>query len=183
MISKAARRYSNALYSLAAESNKVDELAGDFRQMLALIDANRELELFFHTPAVSKMKKRAVVNEMFKGRIGTLSYNFLELLISRSREALTHDIMTDFLNLKKEKEGIVDVNVKTAVELTDSEKSALEQKINAYTGKKSELKFGIDKEIIGGFVAGIGDTVLDASIRRQLEMLREKFKSGEFSSN
>jgi F0F1-type ATP synthase delta subunit len=36
----------------------------------------------------------------------------------------------------------------------------------------------VDKAIKGGLVVRIGDTVLDASVRRQLEILRERFLSG-----
>lgn len=183
MISKASRRYSNALYSLGEERSVLNEMASDFEELLSLTKSNKELSLFFTSPAISKLKKRAVLKELFEGKINQLSYNFLVLLVNRGREALTMDIMNDFLALKKEKEGILDVHITTVVDLNDDEKAALTGKVNGYTGKKCEMDYKIDKSIIGGFVANFGDTVLDASIKRQLEVLRDKFRSGEYSVN
>ena len=92
-------------------------------------------------------------------------------------------IFEDFINLRKEKEGIVDVLVKTSIQLNDDEKLKMKQKIDSYTKLKSDLTFEIDNSIIGGFVAKINDTILDASIKRQLERLKEKFKQGDFILN
>jgi F-type H+-transporting ATPase subunit delta len=183
MISKAARRYSNALYSIAEEKSRVSELAKDFTYVLDLIRSNRELELFFQSPVINNAKKVAAVKEIFGNKTGDMTMNFLYLLIKRGRESLTKDIMTDFLNLKKEKEGILDVSVKSAITLSDDEKKSLSQKIDEYTGKKSDMKYEVDKSIVGGFIANINDTILDASIRRQLEILRDKFRSGDYSLN
>ena len=77
----------------------------------------------------------------------------------------------------------MNVSVKSAVALSEEEKKSLGNKIDSYTGKKSDMTYEVDKSIIGGFVANINDTILDASIKRQLEMLRDKFRSGDFSLN
>ena len=107
----------------------------------------------------------------------------MNLLLEKRRGDLTLEIFRDFIKLNKEKEGIVDVNVKTTIELSDSEKTAMKAKIDSYTKRNSILNFEIDKSIIGGFVAKIDDTILDASIKRQLELLKEKFKKGDFVLN
>ncbi len=183
MISKAARRYSLALYSLAEEKSSIEQVVNDFSSINSLLSGNRELQLFFHSPAVSRQKKLNIVKEIFEGNLNQLSYNFLRLLVTRGRESLTGDIVEDFLNLRKEKAGIINVSVSSAIELSDEDKAMLTKKIDGYTGKKSEFKYKTDPLLIGGFVAKIGDTVLDASVRRQLDLLKEKFRSGEYRAN
>lgn len=183
MNSKAARRYSIALYDAASEKGQLDALTNDFVKSLELINTNKDLELFFESPVVSRMKKTAVVKDIFGGKVSDLTMTFLNLLISRGRESLTKDIFEDFINLKKEKEGIVDVTVKTSVGLSDDEKKNMKEKIESFTKKKSNMNFEIDKDIIGGFVAKINDTVLDASLKRQLEKLKVKFREGDFVLN
>jgi F-type H+-transporting ATPase subunit delta len=49
--------------------------------------------------------------------------------------------------------------------------------------KKVRVRFAVDMAIKGGLVVRIGDTVLDASVRRQLEILRERFVAGDPHSN
>lgn len=183
MITKAARRYTTALYGVAEEQGKLDEVTKDIENSLSLINSNKDLELFFASPVVSKAKKLDLVNEIFGKYISELTMSFLTLLVMRRRESLTKGIFEDFINLQKEKNGIVDVQVKTSVALNDEEKSRMKQKIDAYTKLKGNLNFEIDKNIIGGFVAKINDTILDASIKRQLEKLKEKFKHGDFILN
>lgn len=183
MISKAARRYTIALYSVAEEKGVLNEVTSDISKVIDLINSTRELKLFFASPIVNKNKKLNLVKEIFGGSINELTMNFMNLLIVRRREALTKDIFTDFINLRKEKEGIVDVLVSTSIELNDDEKAHMKQRIDAYTNLKGDLSFEIDKNIIGGFVAKIKDTVLDASIKRQLEKLKKRFKEGDFVLN
>ncbi|MBS1518777.1 MAG: ATP synthase F1 subunit delta [Bacteroidetes bacterium] len=183
MISKAARRYTTALYSIAEETGKTADISKDVEFCLGLINSNRELELFFVSPVISKIKKTEAIKGIFGGRISELIMNFLLIIVDRRRESLVKDIFTDYLNLQKQKQGIVDVHVKTSVELNQQEKENMKKSIEAYTKLKSDITFGLDSSIIGGFLAKIDDTVLDASIKRQLENLRNRFRSGDYSLN
>lgn len=183
MKSKASRRYSLALYGVAEEKAKLGEVTKDINFAINLIKDNHELELFFDSPVIPKNKKLEVVKNIFGNKLSILTMNFMNLLIERRRGALTREIFEDFIKLKKEREGIVDVKVKTSVELNDNEKANMKSKIESYTKLKGELTFEIDKSIIGGFVAKIDDTILDASIKRQLEILKNKFKQGDFVLN
>lgn len=183
MITKAARRYTIALYGVAMEKGNLDEVTRDIEKILGLINTNKDLELFFHSPIVSKSKKLSLVKEIFGGNVSQLTMDFMILLITRRREFLLKGIFQDFINLRKEKEGIVDVEVKTSIPLNDEEKLKMKQKIDSFTKLKSNLSFEIDDTIIGGFVAKINDTILDASIKRQLERLKEKFKHGDYILN
>jgi len=183
MITKAARRYTTALYEVSEEKGITAEVANDIEKILLLINSNKDLELFFHSPIVSKIKKLSLINEIFGGNVSKLTMDFMILLITRRREALLKGIFQDFINLKKEKDGIVDVEVKTSVTLNDEEKLKMKQKIDSYTKLKSNLSYEIDSSIIGGFVAKINDTILDASIKRQLERLKERFRHGDYILN
>jgi len=183
MITKAARRYTTALYEVSEEKGNTSEVANDIEKILVLINSNKDLELFFHSPIVNKDKKLSLINEIFGGNVTKLTMDFMILLVTRRREALLKGIFQDFINLKKEKDGIVDVEVKTSVPLNDEEKLKMKQKIDSFTKLKSNLSYEIDNSIIGGFVAKINDTILDASIKRQLERLKDRFRHGDYILN
>ena len=78
-----------------------------------------------------------------------------------------------------EKSGIVAGKLVTAVALSDARKVELKDRLEKQTGKKLVLDFGTDAEILGGIVLQIGDSVLDASLRAQLNILKETIKRGE----
>lgn len=183
MHSKASRRYSLALYGLSEEKGLTEEVTKDITFAVNLITSNRDLELFFESPVIPKHKKLSVVKEIFGGKISKLTGDFINLLIERRRGGIAVEVLKDFIQLKKEKDGIVDVKVRTSYELDDREKSDMKGKIDSYTGLKGNMIFETDKSIIGGFVALIKDTVLDASIKRQLEILKNRFRQGDFELN
>ncbi|MDZ4711328.1 MAG: ATP synthase F1 subunit delta [bacterium] len=183
MLSKAARRYSIALYEVAESQGNIEQVSKDISDILGLINSNTNFALFLSSPVINRIKKTEIVKEIFGGKVSELTMSFMVLLLSRGREKLTRDVFFDFLNLKKEKNGIVDVSIRSAVELNDEEKARMKEKIDGYTHLKSDMTFEIDKSIIGGFIAKINDTVLDASIKRQLERLKIKFREGDFILN
>lgn len=183
MNSKIARRYSLALYEEAEIRSILDDVAVDALTVISLIDSSRELELFFKSPIIDKDKKQSIVTEIFEGKINKLSLHMLLLLITRKREPETKNVFEDFLDLKNEKDGILKADVTTAIELNDEEKKNIKTKIDNYSKLNSQPTFRVDDSLVGGFKIKINDTILDASITRQLELLSKKFKEGDISLN
>ncbi|MBU1179739.1 F0F1 ATP synthase subunit delta, partial [Patescibacteria group bacterium] len=69
------------------------------------------------------------------------------------------------------KNGIAKLKIKSAFPID----SQLVDKIAAtFKLKKYELETEIDKNLIGGFVAKYGDSLIDASIKHQLKCLHSK---------
>ena len=102
----------------------------------------------------------------------------MNLLISKSREVILADLIEQFKELHDEKLGIVNVEVRTVVELGYAQEKDLRAQLERITGKKARLQFVIDKAIKGGLIVRIGDTVFDASVSHQLERIREQFVAG-----
>ena len=176
MLSKAIRRYSLALYEAALDADKLDEVAGDAENLTNLVKSSSDLRLFFQSPVINKEKKEKVISALFKEKISALTFDFIRLLVKNNRENLLVEIMDCYLEQKNNSEGIVKATVKTAVKIDDIEKKKITEKINSFTGMKSIPEFTTEKDLIGGFTIKVKDIVIDASIKRQLENLRGKFK-------
>jgi F-type H+-transporting ATPase subunit delta len=183
MFARISRRYSIALYEEAKSISELDKVAGDVDSVINIVDENRQLELFFGSPIIDQQKKTAITREIFEGKISKTMLNFILLLIERHRDGQILEILKDFQDLKNEKDGIVAVDVTSAVELTDEEKKLVKEKIDNYTKLNSKPTFKVQPDIIGGFVVKIKDVILDASIRHQLEILRKRFKEGSIALN
>lgn len=183
MFQKIARRYSNALYGDALATKKLEKISSDAAVILDAVNNSRELELFFKSQIIDKTKKEEIVKAIFGNKVDSLSVNFLLLLIERGREEYIKEILEDYQNLENQKNGVVKVEITTAVELSKDEKESLKEKIDGYTGLKSTAVYKLDRNLIGGFVVKISDVILDASIKRQLELLKKKLKEGELILN
>jgi F-type H+-transporting ATPase subunit delta len=78
----------------------------------------------------------------------------------------------------QERSGVVLAQITSARELPENEKSELQSNLERLTGKRVNINFGIDENIIGGVVTRIGSTVYDGSVRTQLQNLREQLVNG-----
>lgn len=179
---KVARRYNLALYDIASEQKSVDAVKKDFEDIKRTVTGSKELETFLKTPIIKLDKKAAVIDALFKGKVNDLTLKFLSVLSQKNRINILTEIADDFIKLVNDKQGIVTAKIKTAIELSDGEKKSLADKLKSYTGKDITASYSVDPSIKGGFIAQIDDKIIDASITRQLELLREKFAQGTFNN-
>jgi F-type H+-transporting ATPase subunit delta len=176
MLSKAIIRYSTALYQAAEQDKKLGIIAEDSVNLIGLMKSSRDLRLFFASPIIKNVKKIKIAESLFKDKVSQLCFEFIKLLIIQNREGLIVEILDGFLDLKNNSEGKVKASVKTAVQFDDKEMKKIKEKIDGFTGKNSIADFAEDKSLIGGFTIQVKDVVLDASIKRQLDNLRNRFK-------
>jgi F-type H+-transporting ATPase subunit delta len=54
----------------------------------------------------------------------------------------------------------------------------LQKRLEAYTSRTVRMKLNVDPLLQGGVVVQIGDTVLDGSVRHQLNVLKNRFIAG-----
>jgi F-type H+-transporting ATPase subunit delta len=179
---KVARRYAEAAYGLAEEQKLGDRFASDLAVIQDAIKSSREFVAFLKSPIISRERKRSVLSEVFKSRLSDFTFNFLNLLVEKGREELVGDIAGEFFKIRDDRQGLVTLDVRAAVEMDSDQQKMIVKRFESLTGKKIRAAFSIDKQLKGGFVARIGDTVYDGSLLRQLELLRERFAEGVASN-
>jgi F-type H+-transporting ATPase subunit delta len=78
-------------------------------------------------------------------------------------------------DLVKEHLGRVEVEVTTAVELTDDEVERIKERLaRSLEGREVILQTSVDPNILGGAVFRFGGRMIDSSIRGRLASLREE---------
>jgi hypothetical protein len=82
-----------------------------------------------------------------------------------------------FETLKATDEGTLDAEIIVASKPTDKEVDTLVKSLEKKFNKKIDAKVTIDEAIIGGIKVIVGDTVIDASVREQLQNLAYALKS------
>ena len=175
---RAARRYAAALMSVAEERNAIERIAADLALIEPVLRDVRAFRLFLASPVVSSGKKRAVLTELFGKGICAETASFVNLLVTKQREMVLLEIIEEFQVLREKKLGIVPVDVSTAVELIPVQEEKLRAELEKYTGKSVRLRLSVNGALRGGLRFQVGDTVVDASVRRQLELLHDRFVQG-----
>jgi F-type H+-transporting ATPase subunit delta len=175
---RVARRYATALMSSAASDTSVDVLARDLDLIGGTLASSRELRLLVASPVVKAGKKGEIFAELFGKTISKETQAFLDLLIDKQREEHLPAIITEFRVLCDVRRGIVNAHVTSAADISPAQEKLLQKELGRITGKDVRLSTAVDATLRGGLVVRVGDTVLDASLRRQLEILRERFLAG-----
>ncbi len=178
-----ARRYARALYEHAERTTKTDVVDDDMELIRRSLDDADELARFFRSPVISREKKRDVVRELFSQRIDPVTLEFLEMLIRKKREDVFPEIAQAYRSLRDEQLGLVEATARTPRELSGAEQDDIAKAVGRLTGREVRLAVVTDESLIGGIVIRVGDTVYDGSVRRQLEMLRDRMEVGSISLN
>lgn len=175
---RVSRRYAQALMAIAAEQKSVDAVAADLASIGATLAASRDLQLLVASPVIQEGKKLSIFRELWEPRVGRVTMAFLSLLVTKRRETILPGVIEEYLALRDAAQGVLVAEVQTAVQMTGEQEAALVKRLETYTKKKIRMQKSTDPAIRGGMVVRIGDTVLDGSVRRQLERLRERFLEG-----
>ena len=98
------------------------------------------------------------------------------MLAEKNRAGEIEEIAREFERLVAEEEGILGVELTTAVELSDEEARDVIEQIEKASGRKVEATRNVDPDLIGGLVLQVGSLRLDASVRGRLNRLRRELK-------
>ena len=176
-------RYAVSLLETAIEKKNLDVITIDMQLLVDTLRKNKKLELMLESPVIRPELKLKILKEIFDNKISKDSMNFIEFVISKQREDLLQSMGDRFLELRDEHLGIANVIVTAASEFTNEQKNVLQSRLEKILNKKVRLNFKIDLDVVGGFIAKVGDTLYDASIKHQLELLKKQFLTGDLSLN
>lgn len=168
---RVASRYAHSLLDLAIEQNALEKVREDAKQILSVVNENRDLRAMLESPVIPGDKKSAVLKEIFKG-VSPLMISFLSLLTKHSRENSLDQILTVFVTQYNEHKGVQKAIVTSAVGLDEKLRKEVLEIVKKQTSSEVELVEKIDKSLIGGFTLKFGDRQIDSSIARSLRNLK-----------
>ena len=175
MVSKAARRYANALIVTAIEQDLLEEIKEDMQLIHQTISDSSELTLFLKSPLIKNDVKKSALESIFEDKINNLTSNLISILSDKSRENLLLGISEGFMELYNDHHNIIEVDVKTAFDLDDKQKKSLISELEKVTGKTIEMRIEKNEDLIGGLSVRIEDTVYDGTAKYKLNQLKHKF--------
>ena len=163
-------RYARMLFDLASDKGVLEQVRNDFEQIYTLVREIKELDKYLENPVVRPSQKMEMFKIIFSG-VQPITISFLELLLKNNRERILGFIAHRFIQEYKERKGIRQGSLKTAVAVTDAMKKSILDQMNKTFKCQIELDCEVDKELIGGFVFRMDDQQFDASIATKLQSL------------
>ena len=168
-------QYANALADIAMEQGAVEPAARQLQEFSAAYMESPELQNYLDSPAISPENKRAVL-EKIAARMGASKVvrNFLFVVSDHGRSRDFPQIADSFQDVVRERQGIADAKIFSAVRLSEGQKTELTQKLTQLTGKTVDPNYFIDPELLGGVLVRVGDTIYDGSLRNRLQQMQAK---------
>ncbi len=169
----AHRVYAEALLEAAGEKGRLAEVREELADFAEAVESNDELRAFLRNPQVQPHVKRDALAELLADA-DELVRNFLLLLAEKGRIAEIGEIQSEFERLIAREARVLELELTTAVELSDDEAAQLVRRIEDAAGRRVEATRTVDPNIIGGIVVQAGSRRLDASVRGRLNRLRQE---------
>ncbi len=172
--STSAVAHAQALLELADERRLTQQVADEIAGLGSAIDSSPEFKAFFSSPSIGDVDRDRVLKSAILPRVGPLTGSFLELLASKRKLALVPEIARAFASLLDARLGKADVEVTVARKLSQPELDQVRQRISTAIKKEAVVNQKVDESILGGIVIRVGDTLIDGSVKAQLDSLSKK---------
>jgi F-type H+-transporting ATPase subunit delta len=169
----AHRMYARALFEAARDEDRLEPVREELDDFVEAQRQVPELRGLLRNPQIDHRAKAAALEELLGGE-EQLVRNFLLLLAEKNRAGEIEEIAREFDRLVAQAEGILNVELTTAVELSGQEARDVIEQIEKASGRKVEATQRVDPDLIGGLVLQAGSLRLDASIRGRLDRLRQE---------
>jgi F-type H+-transporting ATPase subunit delta len=177
LVAGMAGRYAIALFDLAVEEDKIDEVEAALSRIDDLFKQSPDFGRLVRSPVFSSEEQaRSLAAIAAHTEISGLTANFLQLLAKNRRLFALRDIIAGFRRLLADHRGEVTADVTSAIPLNETQIEELKATLKAKTGKSITLNLTVDPAIIGGLIVKIGSRMIDSSIRSKLNALKYAMK-------
>jgi F-type H+-transporting ATPase subunit delta len=164
--------YAEALYAVARAEGDTRTVVDELFTVSRALEGNDELREKLTDPHIPVTLRQQIVQDLLNGKASPTTANLVGMLVGNGRTRQIPAIVASMVELSA-REGDKEVaEVRSAVALTDDQVTRLADALHKATGKYVDVRVIIDETVKGGLVARVGDTVMDGSVRRRLELLR-----------
>ncbi|MBN2424670.1 MAG: ATP synthase F1 subunit delta [Calditrichaceae bacterium] len=176
-MSRVAKRYAKAIFQLAVEQKQLPAYKEDFERIKNLIHESGDFRSFLLNPLLNDHQRADIIKKIFEGKVSESVLNFLLLTAEKRRLSLIETMVDYFNKMYLDYNNQIEGELISAVEILPKQFDKIKASVESAVGKQVIFTKRLEPAIIGGFVVKVGDSVIDNSIRYQLNKLREKLKT------
>jgi F-type H+-transporting ATPase subunit delta len=165
--------YADALLQLANEQQIAEPIAEELDALREIIDADALFAQLLGDPAISAEERGRFLHRVFDGRASTLMLHFLGLVNEKGRLNLLPSMAAAYHDLLDDQQGIIEVDVTVASQISDQELNTVRQKVSDALKREAVVYQYVDPSIIGGLILRVKDQLIDGSVLAQLSAIRQ----------
>jgi F-type H+-transporting ATPase subunit delta len=173
-----ARRYTKALFQLAREDGREEQVGQEIEQFHAAYTGS-DLHGVLPNPAFGVSSRKRILIQVANGQgLAPLTIHFLSVLLERDRLIHLPGIVSCYRRLLNEAKGRIEVRVVSASPLEPAQVEQLRDILGRISAKDVVLHEETDPALIGGLLVELEGKIYDGSIRTQLENMKQRIARG-----
>jgi F-type H+-transporting ATPase subunit delta len=165
--------YAAALLEVARAEGNLEHVEAELFQVARLIESNDELRSRLTDQALPVELRQGIVEDLLEGRASPVTKSLVSFVVGAGRARDLPNIIDRLVDQSAQTRGEEVAEVRSALPLDEGQQQRLADALSRHTGKQVSVKVVVDSSVLGGIVAQVGDTVIDGSVRRRIEQLRE----------
>ena len=170
-----AKSYSQALYELASEEKKLNEVEEHTISIIKLISQSEDFNLLIKDPTNKQKDQLNIINISFeKFNLNTLLKKFLNFLVMKRRFFYVEKILKDFILICSKNRGEISAKLTVAKELSENQINKIKNDLSQDFGSDVKLNYNYDPGLIGGLIMQIESVMIDTSIKNKLQQIENK---------
>ncbi len=123
------------------------------------------------SPSLTAADLAGVITDVAGAALDAGMQNFVRVLAENRRLLLLPEIAAHYEELRAAVENTLDVEVISAVTLSDAQADKLKQALSTRLKRAVRMQNSVDSTLLGGAVVRAGDLVIDGSLKGRLERL------------
>jgi F-type H+-transporting ATPase subunit delta len=167
--------YADAMFAVADAEGSLDEVEDELFRFARALEGSDELRMTLTDEHIPAARRQAVVEDLLGGKASSLTTALVSFVVGAGRGRDLPAIVDRLVNRAAAAKQRVVAEVRSAIPLTDDQRTRLAAALANATGKELEVKVIVDPSVLGGIVAQVGDTVIDGTVRHRLDQLKTLF--------
>ena len=164
--------YAEALFAVARAEGTLGEVEDELFRFSQTLQGNDELRDALTDARIPAARRQQIVEDLLNGKASSTTVALVSMVVGTGRARDLPSIIERLVAMSAAEANKEVAEVRSAVPLTDDQRERLAKALEDATGKQVEIKVVVDPSVLGGIVAQVGDTVIDGSVRRRLDQLK-----------
>jgi F-type H+-transporting ATPase subunit delta len=165
--------YADALFEVARAEGTLTEIEDELFRFSQTMQGSDELRDALTDPRIPAARRQQVVEDLLDGKASPVTTALVSMVVGTGRARDLPAIIRQLVERSAAEANKEVAEVRTAVNLTATQRERLAEALSTATGKQVTLKVVVDPSVLGGVVAQVGDTVIDGSVRSRLDQLKQ----------
>ena len=168
-----SKRYAEALYEYAKELKAESAVYENMLQLKYVLRNLKELPVLLRNPLLTLAEKENIICSAVE-KLSPAFTRFVSLVAKNSREDYMLYMAYAYIGIYRADKNIIAAKITTATPLSQTVQEKIKNIMAKREAAEVEIKNVVDETLIGGFICEVDNKRLDASVRKQLEVIEKQ---------